>query len=67
MQMKRKINKYQKVKKKKFQMIMLWRNLIKGLEVSYINVHTLNKGEIDNRKEPSEIHNLLIKNKKFSI
>ena len=28
----------------------------KGLEVSYINVHTLNKGEMDDRKEPSEFH-----------
>ena len=28
----------------------------KGLEVSYVNVHTLNKGEMDDRKEPSEFH-----------
>ena len=28
----------------------------KGLEVSYINVHTLNKGEMDDRKEPNEFH-----------
>ena len=28
----------------------------KGLEVSYINVHTLSKGEMDDRKEPSEFH-----------
>ena len=28
----------------------------KGLEVSYVNVHTLNKGEMDDRKEPSEYH-----------
>ena len=28
----------------------------KGLEVSYVNVHTLNKGEMDERKEPSEFH-----------
>ena len=28
----------------------------KGLEVSYVNVHTLNKGEMDYRKEPSEFH-----------
>ena len=26
----------------------------KGLEVAYVNVHTLNKGEMDDRKEPSE-------------
>ena len=28
----------------------------KGLEISYVNVHTLNKGEMDDRKEPSEFH-----------
>ena len=28
----------------------------KGLEVAYVNVHTLNKGEMDDRKEPSEFH-----------
>ena len=28
----------------------------KGLEVSYVNVHSLNKGEMDDRKEPSEYH-----------
>ena len=28
----------------------------KGLEVSYVNVHTLSKGEMDDRKEPSEFH-----------
>ena len=28
----------------------------KGLEVSYVNVHTLNKGDMDDRKEPSEFH-----------
>jgi hypothetical protein len=28
----------------------------KGLEVSYVNVHTLTKGEMDDRKEPSEFH-----------
>lgn len=28
----------------------------KGLEVSYINIHSLNKGEMDDRKEPNEFH-----------
>ena len=28
----------------------------KGLEVSYINIHSLNKGEFDDRKEPTEFH-----------
>ena len=28
----------------------------KGLEVSYVNVHSLNKGEMDDRKEPNEFH-----------
>lgn len=28
----------------------------KGLEVAYINIHSLNKGEMDDRKEPNEFH-----------
>ena len=28
----------------------------KGLEISYINIHSLNKGEMDDRKEPTEYH-----------
>ena len=28
----------------------------KGLEVSYVNVHSLNKGEMDDRKDPNEFH-----------
>ncbi len=28
----------------------------KGLEVSYINIHSLTKGEMDDRKEPTEYH-----------
>ena len=28
----------------------------KGIEVAYVNVHTLNKGEMDDRKEPNEFH-----------
>lgn len=28
----------------------------KGLEVAYINVHSLTKGDMDDRKEPSEYH-----------
>ena len=28
----------------------------KGLEISYINIHGLNKGEYDDRKEPSAFH-----------
>lgn len=47
---------YQKEEEKISSDYVLKKFNYKGLEVSYVNVHTLSKGEMDDRKEPSEFH-----------